>query len=1101
MVLKIQDINYLYLERLKHIMLKEWKYSIQFICLLSLFFLSSAGVYGQPKHLQFIQLTPDDGLSSSNVTAIIQDHRGFIWAGTSDGLNRYDGFKFVVYKNVPRDSSSLSDNVIQTFFEDHNKNLFIGTEDGLSLYDREKDCFLNYMHDNSSPLKGLVCTVMKISEDSSGNFWLATNSGLIYFDRIKNKAVQFTHDPKNPQSLSNDNVEAVLIDENGRLWITTHKGLDEYLPESHSFKHFDRTNCNIDISDVVLGDMKEDWEGNIWLGSRDGLYCLKNNPGDNIAVMKHFRHDIKDPSSLAIDQVTSLFVDDSENIWVGTENGGLDLFNKADQSFWHYRTDDYDLQSISNESIVSIFQDKAGNLWVGTFAGGINIALKNRDAIIKYQRQPGAPFSLSHNSVTSFIQGPKGEIWVGTDGGGFDLFNDKISRFKRFNMDNSSLGSNSVLCIKEDSKNRIWLGTWAGGLVHFDEKTGSFNSFTTKNSLIQDDNIYAIEEGFDDDLWLGTFEHGLVHYQLKSGKFTAYTPLNSGVGNEMVVKILKYSGRRLLIGTTENFQIYSPENNSFTTYISNPINKNSLSYPRITDILPVNDTCIWIGTPDGLNQLNPETGIFKRFFDKDGLPSSFIKSLILDNSGELWVTSTKGICRFDLRNGKFKNFTKADGLQSNEFNERSILKTATGALLMGGNKGFNIIYPEKIAENKTVPDVLITDLKIFNKSAKPGAKNSPLIQNITETKSITLSYKQSVLTFSFAVMDFSAPGKNKYAYMMENFDGDWIFTNNSTGEATYTNLSPGNYVFRVKGSNNDGLWNQVGTSLRITILPPWWSTWWFRIIILFLIILSFTAIMFLRVRQLKKQKLLLEKSVAIKTSELHELNASKDKFFSIIAHDLKHPFSTLIGFSQMLKDEYDSESPEKIREFADIINTSAVQTFRLLENLLEWANSQRGKINFKYEHLNLNAILTEELLTLNEIANNKKIELKNSVPEKLTVFADKNMVKTILRNLVSNAIKFSYRNGQIEIKAATHDHEVEIVVSDNGIGMTKETIAALFRLDANLSTPGTENEYGTGLGLLLCKDFVEKQHGKLLVDSEPGKGSAFRIVLPSEQSR
>ena len=564
---------------------------------------------------------------------------------------------------------------------------------------------------------------------------------------------------------------------------------------------------------------------------------------------------------------------------------------------------------------------------------------------------------------------------------------------------------------------------------------------------------------------MGSFEHGLIHYQIKENKFTSITPANSGLANKMVIRILKYSNRNLLIGCPDCFQIFSPGENHFTTYTHNPDNANSLSYPTTTDILAENDSCVWIGTQDGLNRFNPNTGSFKRYYEKDGLPSNVIKGLALDKSGVLWVTTNKGVCRFDYKQRKFKNFTKDDGLQSNEFSERSILKTKSGALLMGGTKGFNIVYPEKITENKSIPDILITDLKIFNKSVKPGAENSPLIQNITETKTLTLSHKQSVLTFYFAVMDFTAPEKNQYAYKMEGFDKDWIYSGNK-GEATYTNLNPGEYVFRVKGSNNDGVWNETGTSIRITILPPWWNTWWFKLIIISAIIFLLASIFLSRFQRLKNQKILLEKSVAIKTAELHELNASKDKFFSIIAHDLKNPFNTIIGFSEMLNEEIKSGDSTRIEKYSGMINTSAVQTLRLLENLLEWAKSQTGKILFNPIPINLSGLFNEEFSMLNDMATGKNIELKSSFPDDLTVLADKNMLKTILRNLISNAIKFTHKNGKVEVKAMIDNKQVEISVSDNGIGMTKETIAKLFRIDANLSTRGTENEKGTGLGLI-----------------------------------
>jgi signal transduction histidine kinase len=563
----------------------------------------------------------------------------------------------------------------------------------------------------------------------------------------------------------------------------------------------------------------------------------------------------------------------------------------------------------------------------------------------------------------------------------------------------------------------------------------------------------------------------------------------------MIVKIKKFSKGRLFIGTTNGCQIFSPGENRFITYEPDPNDANSLSYSGTSDILVENDSCVWIGTNDGLNRFNPNTGAFKRYYEKDGLPSDVIKGLVLDKSGALWITTNKGVCRFDYKQGKFKNFTKADGLQSNEFSDRSVLKTKEGALLMGGTKGFNIVYPEKITENKSIPDVLITDLKIFNKSVKPGAENSPLIQSITETKTLTFSNKQSVLTFYFAVMDFTAPEKNQYAYKMEGFDKDWIYSGNKR-EATYTNLNPGEYVFRVKGSNNDGFWNETGTSIRITILPPWWSTWWFRLIIISSIIFIFVYIFLSRVRHLKNQKILLEKLVAIKTSELHELNVSKDKFFSIIAHDLKNPFSSIIGLSEILKEEIKSGDTATMENYAGLINNSAVQTFRLLENLLEWANSQRGKISFNPVPINLGELFNEEFSMLNEMAIKKNIELINSFNDNLTIIADKNMIKTILRNLISNAIKFTHKNGKVEVKAMTENQHVEISVSDSGIGMTQETIAKLFRIDSNLSTRGTENEKGTGLGLFLCREFVEKHGGRIWAESEVGTGSTFKLILP-----
>ncbi|MGA2406604.1 MAG: two-component regulator propeller domain-containing protein [Bacteroidales bacterium] len=1076
--------------------MKSRYFSILFIHFLILLLTSMSGVYAQPKRLQFKHLTTDDGLSSSMATSILQDYKGFIWIGTYDGLNLYDGFNFVVYKNNTADSSSLADNLVRTMIEDKAHNLFIGTQNGLCLYDRKNDRFLNYMLDKSSPLRGKNCIVAKIAEDSYGNLWLATNIGLIYFDRIKNQIINYTHDPNNPESISEDYTESVLIDKNGRVWVTTRKGLNLFQPQKGTFRRITQGERDTDdLSNTFFLDMTEDREGNLWFGSTEGLYCLKNSPEGKITNLICYRHDTLDKFSISSNQIKSLYVDDMGDLWIGTENDGINLFDRENQKFWRYRQDDYDPKSLNNESIQAIYQEKAGNMWFCTFTGGLNYALKNRDAIILYKTLPGAPFSLSHNTVTCFLEDHLGQIWVGTDGGGLNLFDRLTGRFLRFNTNNAHLTSNAILCLYEDSNNQIWFGTWGGGLIHYDGKTKSFTSFTTKNSGIKDNNIYAIAEGDNDDLWLGSFDKGLIHYLIKEGKFINYNTSSGGLANKMIVKIRRYSKDCLLIGFPSCFQIFYPAEDRFITYLYDPNDANSLSNYAVTDILVENDTCVWIGTKNGLNRFNPKTESFIRYYVKDGLPDNDIKGLIIDDSGLLWVTTNIGVCRFDYKNGKFKNFTKADGLQGNEFFERSILKIKSGALLMGGTKGFNLVYPDKVVENKNIPEVLITDLKIFYKSVKPGAENSPLIQNITETKTLTLSSRQSVLTFYFVVMDFTAPEKNQYAYKMEGFDQNWIYSGNKS-EATYTNLDPGEYVFSVKGSNNDGVWNEKGISIRITILPPWWNTLWFKVTIISAIVFLIVYIFLSRVRRLKKQKTLLEKTVAMKTSELNELNASKDKFFSIIAHDLKNPFNTIIGFSEMLKEEITSGELNKSGEYAGMIYDSATKTYRLLENLLEWANSQRGKISFNPIPLNLSEIFKEDFRILNEIAGRKNIELNSRFTDDLTIVADKNMIKTILRNLISNAIKFTYKNGKVEITATIDNKQVEISVSDSGIGMTKETMAKLFRIDSNLSTHGTENEKGTGLGLILCKEFVEKHGGKIWVESESGKGSIFRFTLP-----
>lgn len=1047
--------------------------------------------FSQNEQLQFEHLSIDEGLSSSIVTNITQDSRGFMWIGTNNGLNRYDGYGFKVYKNSPQDSSSLAEDYIQALFVDRKDNLLIGTEHGLSLYDRNNDCFRNYITDRSSPLFGINFNIFKIAEDDSENLWLATTIGLIYFDRNKNTIIKYTHNPSDSNSISDNNVQSVMIDSEKRIWVGTRYGLNLLDKEKGTFFHFDRGKNNEDISKNSFLCIVEDSKRNIWFGSDYGLFVFEKSTDLNDPKLDHYIHDNKDINSLVLNQLISLLVTKEGNLWVGTENGGLDLFQPETNDFKHFRKNDYDTKSLNNESIETIFQDKTENLWIGTYTGGLNIAMNDGDAILSNQSIRGAPFSLNRKTVDCFSD-VNNQLLIGTDGGGLYYRKNINSDFINFTNENSGIGSNAIMCMFADN-DVVWLGTWANGLIRFDLKNDNFVSYNTRNSGIQDDNIFEVLSDENNDLWLGSFEHGLIHFNPGTGSFSVFDTLNSDLINQRVTKLLRYKKGQMLVGTGGGLQIFYPGENRWETIIPDVREAERQINPDITDILIYSDSVIWIGTQKGLVRFNSENHTLTQYFEKDGLPGHMIRGIITDNSGALWVTTDNGICRFDYKGRQSKIYTKADGLRSNEFCAKSTLKAKDGALYIGSINGFNVIYPERFKDNNFIPEILITGLKINSKGTKFG--NLPVIQDITEKARLTLSYQQSMLTFYFSAMDFTIPEKNQYAYRMEGFDDDWIYSGNKR-EITYTNLNPGEYTFRVRGSNNNGIWNEVGTSIVINILPPWWGTIWFRIIVISFVILLISVIYLSRVTQLKRQQIRLEMKVAEKTAELKELNASKDKFLSIIAHDLKSPFNTILGFSEMLNEEIKTENPARIREYARLINVSASQTFKLLENLLEWAKSQRGKIPFNREQLYAKDIIEEEFTVLHEIITGKNIELKNAIPPQLSVYADKNMLKTILRNLISNAVKFTHRNGKVEVNASVRENMVEIAVSDNGTGMSELTMDGLFKIDANVSTAGTENEKGTGLGLFLCKEFVEKHGGRIWADSRPGEGSVFIFTLP-----
>ncbi len=1118
------------------------------LILFSFFFPGSFVTWGQLKKLQFRSYTTDEGLTSSSVNCIFQDDKGFIWIGTNDGLNRYDGINFVTFKNDPADTNTLYDNSVLTLKEDHNHNMLIGTTQGLSMYNREKDQFLNYINNKSSPLRGINCTVRSIAEDSLGNLWLATHIGLIYFDRQNNKIINYTHDPDDPGSISYNETECVFIDSRNDVWAGTQKGLNLFQPESFSFRSFAGNNDQADnVSDAFVKYIIEDKEGYIWFATYgQGLFRMHNTDIES-GRFTGYRHVPGNSRSLVADRILSLFSDEKGDLWIGTENHGLDVFDREKEIFWHYRSNEFDQYCFDNKSIQFIYRDNKDNLWIGTFSGGVHISKINSDAILLYKNLPEISVSLSSNVVTSFLQDHEGRIWVGTDGGGLNLFDINTGLFKHFNSGNTNISSDAVLSVIEDSHHRIWLGTWNGGLNCFNGNTHSFKSYAMNNSAIPDNDILVVREDREGNLWLGSFHGGLIHFDTKANIFTQYTSQNSGLNNRMVIDIEEDSRGYLYIGTPSGLHIFDPGSREFVIYRNEPANEKSIVSERIRDILIENDTSIWIGTQNGLDRFNPETGIFTHYNERSGLSDNVINGLVFDNSSKLWITTNKGLSRLDIKTGKTKNFTKDDGLQSSEFNYKSALKTRDGALLLGGIKGFNVIYPGRIKENLKTPDILITDFLIFNKPVKIGGEDSPLKKNILEAKKITLSHKHSMFTFSFAVMDFTIPEKNLYACMMEGFEKDWNYIG-TQHTATYTNLDPGEYTFRVKGANNDGVWNNEGTSLTIIILPAWWQTLIFKISAGLIIIVSALGFYFSRIKRLKTQQVYLEKLVKERTSEIEdknsklteqayelnetntlleerqqkieeqtekleiqkeklenanihltELNSTKDKFFSIIAHDLKNPFNTILGFSELMNLKYDNLPDEKKRRYAEVIYSSSKNIYTLLENLLQWARTQTDKIAFEPASFNINQLVEQNIILLNENLTAKRINVKKEIKESYDVYADSNMINTVIRNLLTNAIKFTNPGGDILISCNKKDGKIKVSIKDTGTGMSAEALEKLFRVDANFSTEGTQGETGTGLGLILCKEFVVKNGGTISVESSPGKGSRFSFTLPANK--
>lgn len=864
-------------KKLSSLKIKEHHRTIllMFGCLL--FFESSifAQSVDQKPEMKFQQI--HEGLISNLVSEIYQDHLGFIWIGTYSGLHRYDGINFHIY-SAGSDSNSIGDNYIGDIYEDTNNNLWIGTSIGLAKYNRETDDFTTYNLPSKVQTEvGESSIVNTIIEDQNNRIWVASSGkGLHYFDREKQQFIQHN-------SFRDITINSIELDNQNNLWIAEPgQGLARLNLDTGDVQYFrhDPSNPHSLASNLVF-QVIIDRENNLWVGTNgSGLDRMKL--GDKNAVFHHYKHQQDDPNSLGNNSIYVLYIDNDGNLWSGNENGGLHLYNRNEDNFYRYDSYPEDPFSLSHNSIRSIFQDRQGRYWIGTAQAGLNIADKYYSKFSHYFRTSGPPNSLNNDIVRDFLVDSDNNIWIASDGGGLNYFDRSEKRFKAFThdpRDPRSLGSNAVIALNEDEQGNLWVGTWGGSLnILTDKENGLFTSFKERinNYSYSLDNIFGVQ--FDDQyIWISSFNEGLFKYTKSTGElelFSADPDDLSSLSSNLVITIFEDSKNNIWVATLEGLNLLKEkdiEEGDFRQFIHFPGDSSTIAGNSIRQIFEDSNHNIWIATDGGLSKYQ-EDGTFKNYYQSDGLPVDEIRSIIEDDNGMLWIGTIKGLSQFDPEKKSFTNFDKSDGLQSNEFSRYSVHKTSNGELLFGGLSGFNLFQPNDIENNPNVPPVYLTDLKIFNESVDIRDPDSPLQKHISVTDTLILSHDQDVITFNFIALNYTRPEYNQYAYMVEGFEDDWNYVGTQRN-ATYTNLDPGEYTFRVKASNNDGIWNEEGTSLTLIITPPFWQTNWFYLLSALIIAGIIFAVYRVRVRSIREHNRLLEKQVAERTEELNEKNS------------------------------------------------------------------------------------------------------------------------------------------------------------------------------------------------------------------------------------
>jgi DNA-binding NtrC family response regulator/ligand-binding sensor domain-containing protein len=830
--------------------------------------------------LDFEEISIEDGLSQSIVYDIFQDHRGFLWFCTEDGLNKYDGYNFTVFKHQPNDSNSLSHSFVLSVYEDVTGIFWIGTfNGGLNRYDPMTGKFKHYRNNPANPHSISHNVVRVIYEDRSGNLWIGTDGGLNKFDRMREEFIQYCHDPSDPYSISHDVIRSIYEDRSGILWIGTDGGgLCRFDRKREIFTSYTKNVLDPhSIPHNSIRSIYQDRTGTLWIGTYGGgLSRFMENPTGSKPGFVHYS---SGQGYLSDDRILDIYEDSSGILWIGTDGGGLNAYNKEVDQFLHYQHDRFDNKSLGNDQIKVIYEDLSGVLWFGTYGGGLN-KLSNKKRFAHYKTNPYNLNSLSQNIVWSIYQDKDGILWIGTHGG-LNKFNRQTNKWTHYRHDPNDLNSISndvVRVIYEDRNGILWLGTHGGGLNSFNKKTEKFTTYiyqpSNPNSISHNEirSIYEDQEGW---LWIGTNGGGLNRFNQNNGNFSRYLsdPDNPiSLSNNYVRVIYQDNEGIFWIGTQGGgLNRFDKRRGEFKHYRTNLSDSLSLSNDYIFTIFEDNEKNLWIGTwGGGLNKFNKKNETFKRYTTQDGLADNQIYGILEDEDKKLWISTNQGLSKFDPSTVTFRTYTTQDGLQSNEFNGGAFYKSVNGEMFFGGINGFNAFYPDEIVENQFSPPVVITSFYIFNKEVNFG-------QPVEEIREINLSYKDSYFHFEFAGLDFNAPMKNKYAYKMEGLDEKWIYTNASRRFASFTTLSPGTYVFKVKASNSDGIWSQDNISIKLTISSPYWKSWWFRSSI----ILALLSIVFFvyrrRMQQLDRKRIELEERVKERTTAAQALQAALEE--------------------------------------------------------------------------------------------------------------------------------------------------------------------------------------------------------------------------------
>lgn len=1038
--------------------------------------------------LRFERIMTETGISVAETNAIAQDAQGYIWIGGSNGLVRYNGHSYDVFLHNPDNIDTLSNNFVWDILVGQTGDIWVATTNGLNRFLPETQTFRRYVHSSANPGSLISNDVYTLYEDQQGRMWVGTRNGLDRFDADRGGFYHFRHNASDPESITDNNITAIFEDARGTLWIGTQNGLNRYNEASESFSRFEPDNGEVPYDPAVsIRDIAEDREQNLWVGTDSGLYRFNQEDGQ----AQHYHHQPDDPTSLSDDRVWKLLVDSKDTLWIATDHGGINVYQRDSDQFKHYRNNPYDSASLASDQVRQVFEDNAGDYWVALFPSGVDYANHTAAAFNVFRHQPQVENSLNNDSVLSIGSGPGNKIWIGSEGGLnlFDPASKQMQSFRHEPGNPASLGANAVLAMTRDRNGDYWFGTWSGGLNRYLPKSQTFERYMPKpgkDNSVSSAYIWSLLGDSKGNLWIGTESGALDRYHLESGQFTHFVPDRDdpkSISGGFMRAIVEDHQGVIWIATLQGLNRFDEETQSFTSFQYRGGDSTSIPHNSVAAIFEDSKKRLWVGTESGLALMDRESGTFTSYTTAEGLPNNSVMGIREDNSGDLWINTLQGLSRFDPETERFTNFTQVNGLAGNIMN-RPAIHFADGWMYVGSTKGLTQFRPENVQDNPFVPPVVLSGFKVFN---QPVSIGSELLQkHINLTDSVTLDYKTSMFAFEFAALNYRNSAANQYTYRMQGFDQQWIDAGSDIS-ATYTNLNPGHYTFTVRGSNNNGVWNEEGHSIDVIILPPPWHTWWAYCI--YGVMFFCAAYLFWRSQ---RRKIEFEQQ---KVAHLRAVDKLKDEFLANTSHELRTPLNGIVGLTESLIDDPDAQMSEKVRSYLHMIAGSGRRLSNLINDILDFSKIKNHGLELRLESLDFGEVCDAVCVMSRPLAYNKSIEILNELPPGLPpVLADGDRLQQVLYNLIGNAIKFT-SSGYIKITAEADEAWVKINIEDTGIGIPESELENIFESFTQAHGDAGREYEGTGLGLAVAKNLIEIQGGRISVESTLNKGSTFTFTL------